>query len=85
MGDVDVPFGPGLMFTATDMPGFVLHVEICVDMFVPLPPSAQATLAGATVMTNLSGSPITIGRAEDRCPPAGVVTVSGGLRACRGG
>ncbi|EUA18237.1 glutamine-dependent NAD(+) synthetase domain protein [Mycobacterium xenopi 3993] len=36
-------------------------------MFVPLPPSAEAALAGATVLANLSGSPITIGRAEDRC------------------
>jgi NAD+ synthase (glutamine-hydrolysing) len=35
-------------------------------MFVPIPPSAQAALAGATVLANLSGSPITIGRAEDR-------------------
>jgi NAD+ synthase (glutamine-hydrolysing) len=67
MGDVDVPFGPDLLFTATDLPGFVLHVEICEDMFVPIPPSAQAALAGATVLANLSGSPITIGRAEDRC------------------
>jgi NAD+ synthase (glutamine-hydrolysing) len=67
MGDADVPFGPDLLFTATDMPGFVLHVEICEDMFVPVPPSARAALAGATVLTNLSGSPITIGRAEDRC------------------
>ena len=68
-GDVlaDVPFGPDLLFTATDIPGFVLHVEICEDMFVPVPPSAQAALAGATVLANLSGSPITIGRAEDRC------------------
>ena len=63
----DVPFGPDLLFTATDLPGFVLHVEICEDMFVPIPPSAQAALAGATVLANLSGSPITIGRAEDRC------------------
>ena len=63
----DVPFGPDLLFTATDMPGFVLHVEICEDMFVPIPPSAEAALAGATVLANLSGSPITIGRAEDRC------------------
>src|SRR5262245_17739447 len=46
---VDVPFGPDLLFTATDLPGFVLHVEICEDMFVPIPPSAQAALAGATV------------------------------------
>jgi NAD+ synthase (glutamine-hydrolysing) len=68
-GDVlaDVPFGPDLLFSATDIPGFVLHVEICEDMFVPVPPSAQAALAGATVLANLSGSPITIGRAEDRC------------------
>src|SRR5690349_5608017 len=67
IGDTDVPFGPDLLFTATDLPGFVLHVEICEDMFVPIPPSAQAALAGATVLANLSGSPITIGRAEDRC------------------
>ena len=67
MGDADVPFGPDLLFTATDLAGFVLHVEICEDMFVPIPPSAQAALAGATVLANLSGSPITIGRAEDRC------------------
>ncbi|RDH80225.1 NAD(+) synthase [Mycolicibacterium moriokaense] len=62
----EVPFGADLLFAATDLPGFVLHVEICEDMFVPIPPSAQAALAGATVITNLSGSPITIGRAEDR-------------------
>ena len=67
MGDADVPFGPDLLFTATDLPGFVLHVEICEDMFVPVPPSAEAALAGATVLANLSGSPITIGRADDRC------------------
>lgn len=62
----DVPFGPDLLFGASDLPGFVLHVEICEDMFVPIPPSAEAALAGATILANLSGSPITIGRAEDR-------------------
>ncbi|CAM2817968.1 NAD(+) synthase [Mycobacterium intermedium] len=66
VGGTDVPFGPDLLFAASDVPGFVLHVEICEDMFVPVPPSAEAALAGATVLTNLSGSPITIGRAEDR-------------------
>ena len=64
--DIEAPFGPDLLFAASDLPGFVLHVEICEDMFVPIPPSAQAALAGATVLANLSGSPITIGRAEDR-------------------
>ena len=64
--DADVPFGPDLLFAADDVAGLVLHVEICEDMFVPVPPSAQAALAGATVLANLSGSPITIGRADDR-------------------
>ena len=66
LGGAAVPFGPDLLFAAADLPGFVLHVEICEDMFVPVPPSAEAALAGATVLANLSGSPITIGRAEDR-------------------
>lgn len=66
LNGVDVPFGPNLLFAATDLPDFVLHVEICEDMWVPVPPSAQAALAGATVLANLSGSPITIGRADDR-------------------
>ncbi len=62
----EVPFGPDLLFAAADLPGFVLAVEICEDMFVPVPPGARAALAGATVLANLSGSPITIGRADDR-------------------
>ncbi|MPQ97816.1 NAD(+) synthase [Modestobacter sp. I12A-02628] len=66
VGGVDVPFGPDLLFTATDVPGLVVHAEVCEDMWVPVPPSAEAALAGATVLLNLSGSPITVGRAEDR-------------------
>jgi NAD+ synthase (glutamine-hydrolysing) len=62
----DLPFGPDLIFEATDVPGLALHVEICEDMWVPIPPSASAALAGATVLANLSGSPITVSRAEDR-------------------
>ncbi|HTJ35832.1 MAG TPA: NAD(+) synthase [Dactylosporangium sp.] len=66
LNDVEVPFGTDLLFAAEDLPGFVLHVEVCEDMWVPVPPSAEAALAGATVLANLSGSPITVGRAEDR-------------------
>ncbi|SDD61754.1 NAD(+) synthase [Nocardioides lianchengensis] len=62
----EVPIGPDLLFAATDVTGLVLHVEVCEDMWVPVPPSAEAALAGATVLANLSGSPITVGRAEDR-------------------
>jgi NAD+ synthase (glutamine-hydrolysing) len=66
LGGTETPFGSDLLFAAADLPDFVLHVEICEDMWVPVPPSAHAALAGATVLTNLSGSPITIGRADDR-------------------
>ncbi|MFJ3224685.1 NAD(+) synthase [Streptomyces sp. NPDC086783] len=66
VGGESVPFGVDLLFAAQDVPGLVLHVEICEDMWVPVPPSAEAALAGATVLANLSGSPITVGRAEDR-------------------
>jgi NAD+ synthase (glutamine-hydrolysing) len=59
-------FGPDLIFSAEDVPGMRLHVEVCEDMWVPVPPSARAALAGATVLANLSGSPITVARAEDR-------------------
>ena len=62
----EVPFGPDLLFEATDVPGLVIHAEVCEDVWVPIPPSATAALAGATVLLNLSGSPITIARAEDR-------------------
>ncbi|GAB2859822.1 NAD(+) synthase [Nocardioides pacificus] len=62
----EAPFGPDLLFAAQDVPGLVLHAEVCEDMWVPIPPSAEASLAGATVLANLSGSPITIARAEDR-------------------
>ncbi|MEU9786519.1 NAD(+) synthase [Streptomyces phaeochromogenes] len=66
VGGASVPFGTDLLFAAEDVPGLVLHAEICEDMWVPVPPSAEAALAGATVLLNLSGSPITVGRAEDR-------------------
>jgi NAD+ synthase (glutamine-hydrolysing) len=62
----DVRFGPDLIFRCLDVPGLDLHVEVCEDMWVPVPPSAEAALAGASVLANLSGSPITVARAEDR-------------------
>ncbi|MDK6850038.1 hypothetical protein QP387_25855, partial [Klebsiella quasipneumoniae] len=47
LGRNTVPFGPDLIFSASDIPGFDFHVEICEDMWVPIPPSARAALAGA--------------------------------------
>jgi len=61
-----VPFGTDLLFAAQDVPGLVVGVEICEDLWVPQAPGMNAALAGATVLANPSGSPITIGRADSR-------------------
>ena len=66
VGAVTAPFGTDLLFAAEDLEGFTLGVEICEDMWVPEPPAGALALAGATVLANLSGSPITIGRARSR-------------------
>jgi NAD+ synthase (glutamine-hydrolysing) len=61
-----VPFGPDLVFEATDLPGFVFHAEICEDFWSAIPPSTYAALGGATILTNLSASNITIGKSDER-------------------
>ena len=50
----------------SDVDDFGCHVEICEDLWAPIPPSTYAALAGATVLANLSASNITIGKAEYR-------------------
>jgi NAD+ synthase (glutamine-hydrolysing) len=62
----EVPFGPDLVFEATDLAGFAFHMEICEDYWATIPPSSYAALAGATVLANLSASNITIGKSDER-------------------
>ncbi len=57
-----VPFGAGMIFRWSEFPEFVLHVEICEDLWVPTPPSSYAALAGATVIANLSASNVVVGK-----------------------
>jgi NAD+ synthase (glutamine-hydrolysing) len=61
-----IPFGSGLLFEAEDQPLFRFHVEICEDLWVPVPPSSLAALAGATVLVNLSASNVTVGKDDYR-------------------
>ena len=61
-----VPFGTDLLFRCREMPDFCLGVEICEDLWAPLPPSTRHALAGATVLANLSASDETVGKAEYR-------------------
>jgi len=66
LAGMEAPFGPDLLFAAEDVASLVVHVEICEDVWVPMPPSGQGALAGATVLTNLSASNITVGKADTR-------------------
>jgi NAD+ synthase (glutamine-hydrolysing) len=87
LSGASVPFGTDLVFAAGDLPAFVLHVEICEDLWVPIPPSTYAALAGATVLANLSASNITIGKADFRrelCASQSARTISGYLYTAAG-
>lgn len=60
------PFGPDQIFAADDLPDFIFHIEICEDYWAPQPPSTNGAMAGALILTNLSASNITIGKADER-------------------
>ena len=66
IGSQVVPFGTDLLFADEARAGFVVHTEICEDVWAPAPPSDFGALAGATILCNLSASNITIGKAETR-------------------
>jgi NAD+ synthase (glutamine-hydrolysing) len=65
-GERDVPFGSDLLFELSSQPLATFHVEICEDLWVPVPPSSYAALAGATVLLNLSASNVTVAKADYR-------------------
>ncbi len=62
----DTPFGVDLLFRSVGSAPFTFHIEICEDVWVPLPPSTYGAMAGAEILLNLSASNITIGKAETR-------------------
>ena len=60
-----LPFG-SVTIDVTDIPGLCVGIEVCEDMWVPVTPASLLALAGATVLLNLSASPITVGRGDER-------------------
>ena len=61
-----VPFGPNQLFEVENLPLLRFHVEICEDVWVPVPPSSFAAMAGATVLVNLSASNVVVGKSGYR-------------------
>jgi NAD+ synthase (glutamine-hydrolysing) len=71
LGGRTVPFGVDLLFeaqsdAASSRSAFTFHVEICEDVWTPVPPSSRGAAAGAELLLNLSASNIVIGKAETR-------------------
>ena len=62
----DVPFGANLLFEVSNIKSLRFHVEICEDVWVPVPPSSFGALAGATVLVNLSASNVLAGKSTYR-------------------
>ncbi len=55
----NIIFGQNLLF---DFEGVTLGIEICEDLWVPIPPSSRMALAGADVIVNLSCSNEVLGK-----------------------
>ena len=72
--------GNDLSFAARDLADLAVHVEICEDVWVPVPPSTYGALAGATVLVNLSASNITVGKADYRRTLCAAAVRAHGLR-----
>lgn len=66
-GDV-VPFGSDLLFSDRHNKHFIVGIEICEDLWMPIPPSSHMVLDGATVIGNLSASNEVVSKADYRRP-----------------
>ncbi len=61
-----VPFGANLIFSCSSMPLLKVGVEICEDLWVPMPPSTALSVHGAYVIANLSASNEITGKSSYR-------------------
>jgi len=62
----EAPFGNRLVFRCEELPALTLGIEVCEDMWSPLPPSTQLCAAGATLICNLSASDEAVAKADHR-------------------
>ena len=62
----EVPVGSNILFTDNNNPNIVMGIEICEDIWMPIPPSSVLALRGANVLVNLSASNEIVGKAAYR-------------------
>lgn len=61
-----IPFGTDILFRMAQQPHIIIGTEICEDLWSVVPPSCAQATAGAVILTNLSASNETIGKADYR-------------------
>ncbi|MNO19364.1 Glutamine-dependent NAD(+) synthetase [compost metagenome] len=66
IGETAVPVGNDLIFTSEGSGGISFGVEICEDLWVPVPPSSLLAQAGAALLFNPSASNELVGKADYR-------------------
>lgn len=62
----EIPFGTDLLFECKQDHRICLGVEICEDLWVPVPPSSYQAVSGAVLLFNLSASTEEVGKNEYR-------------------
>lgn len=62
----EVKFGSNFLFKCANCEKLVVGVEICEDLWTPIPPSSLLALSGATIVCNLSASDALVGKNEYR-------------------
>lgn len=65
-GGEEIPVGTNLLFSCENVVDLCVAAEICEDLWVPNPPSVQHSLAGASVICNLSASDEMVGKGSYR-------------------
>lgn len=66
LAGTETVFGTNQLFEVSSVPGLIIGVDVCEDLWAPIPPSTLAALAGATVLVNISASSASTGKAEYR-------------------
>ncbi|WAC47620.1 NAD(+) synthase [Asticcacaulis sp. SL142] len=66
LGGDDVVVSPDLIFAGDGFEAFTFGVEICEDVWSPDTPSTKLALSGATLIVNLSASPVVVGKSRAR-------------------
>ena len=61
-----IPIGTDLLFKIKERPEAIIGVEICEDLWVPIPPSSHQVIRGANIIANLSASNDLVGKADYR-------------------